>query len=289
MKKAKLLLVASALSTAMSMPVMAGIWQQDAKGWWYQNEDGTYPASSWEEINGNWYYFHPDGYMAYNTWVDGYYLNNDGVMVENGTTSDGTERHSISNINYTGDSVTQDLYIQDWNYDSYGSAVHILEITNNSQYTLELNINETAKDSSGSVIGASSTSELDLPAGCTVFLTNYFSNVSNVTGYDTSIQAIPARYYDPVIQNIALETNDLEDKVVVKATNNGSVPVEFLKATAVFFKDNEVVDYDTQYLVDSDSELKPGASFTGQLNYYNFDDIDYDTVKVHVTGRHTNF
>lgn len=288
MKKTKIFLAATAITAAMSMPVMAGSWQEDANGWWYQNDDGTYPTSKWEQIDGNWYYFHPDGYMAYNTWIDGYYLNNDGVMVPNGTTEDGTQRHSVSNISYTGDSVTHDLYIQDWNYDSYGTTLHILEITNNSQYTLELNINETAKDSSGTVIGASSTSENDLPAGCTVFLVNYFSNVSNVNGYDTSIQAIPVRYYDPVIQNVALEVNDLGDKVIVKATNNGGVPVEFLEATAVFFKDNEVIYYGTEYLIDNSYELKPGASFTGQIDYYNFDDVDYDTVRVHVTGRHYN-
>lgn len=33
----------------------AGEWKQNATGWWYQNEDGTNPASSWKNIDGRWY------------------------------------------------------------------------------------------------------------------------------------------------------------------------------------------------------------------------------------------
>ena len=33
-------------------------------------------AHGWNNINGNWYYFYDgNGYMAYNTFVYGYYLN----------------------------------------------------------------------------------------------------------------------------------------------------------------------------------------------------------------------
>jgi len=47
---------------ASSSPMTAG-WQQDDKGWWYRNADGTYPKSEWMALNGTWYYFGPDGYM----------------------------------------------------------------------------------------------------------------------------------------------------------------------------------------------------------------------------------
>jgi len=45
-----------------------GQWIQDAKGWWFRFEDGTWPRSQWIELewNGvkNWYYFNEEGYMA---------------------------------------------------------------------------------------------------------------------------------------------------------------------------------------------------------------------------------
>ena len=37
-----------------------GSWQQSGDNWWYQREDGTYPANGWEEIKGKWYLFHHD-------------------------------------------------------------------------------------------------------------------------------------------------------------------------------------------------------------------------------------
>lgn len=61
-------------------------WVKNDRGWWYQKEDGSYPASCWMEINGQWYLFDQDGYML-TGWqqVDGgwYYLNDDGTMAAN--------------------------------------------------------------------------------------------------------------------------------------------------------------------------------------------------------------
>lgn len=71
-----------------------GRWQQAADGvrWWWQNADGSYPASAWKEINGQWYYFDSQGYMA-TGWieVDGksYYLDpSTGAMFANTRTPD---------------------------------------------------------------------------------------------------------------------------------------------------------------------------------------------------------
>lgn len=45
------------------MPSQAG-WRQDAVGWWYQEEEGSYPSSCWKLINDEWYYFNASGYMV---------------------------------------------------------------------------------------------------------------------------------------------------------------------------------------------------------------------------------
>ena len=88
-----------------------GMWKQDNKGWWYQNEDKSYPRSSfksllwngryswyyfnsegyivsgWQSINGKWYYFYPKteginiyGSMAKNTVIDGYFIGENGAV-----------------------------------------------------------------------------------------------------------------------------------------------------------------------------------------------------------------
>ena len=72
------------MTAALNGAAFAGQWKQDAGGWWYQNDDGSYPAGAWQWIDSNGdgvaecYYFYSDGYMAYNNDVDGYHLNNDG-------------------------------------------------------------------------------------------------------------------------------------------------------------------------------------------------------------------
>ena len=78
-------------------------WRQDANGWWYENEDGSWPSSTWKLINNKWYYFNAKGYrvtgwnqingtwyyfdkttgiMAADQWVDGdnYYVGVNGAM-----------------------------------------------------------------------------------------------------------------------------------------------------------------------------------------------------------------
>lgn len=38
-------------------------WQQDDKGWWYRDTDGTFFKGGWKEIEGSKYYFDENGYM----------------------------------------------------------------------------------------------------------------------------------------------------------------------------------------------------------------------------------
>lgn len=89
---AKLVVSGVAVVMMMTVPVYAGEWKQDATGWWYQNEDGSYPASKWEWLDGNKdgtaesYYFDGNGYMLMNaTTPDGYRVNESGAWIdENG-------------------------------------------------------------------------------------------------------------------------------------------------------------------------------------------------------------
>ncbi len=77
------ILFAAGFALAAAFPSFAAGWQQDAAGWWYQNDDGSYPRDSWLRVGGTWYYFDGNGYMATgwrnigNTW---YYLDANGAM-----------------------------------------------------------------------------------------------------------------------------------------------------------------------------------------------------------------
>lgn len=57
----------------------AGSWQNSANGWWWQNDDGTWPANTWQWIDGN-----GDGIAQC------YYFNGEGICLMNTTTPDGS-------------------------------------------------------------------------------------------------------------------------------------------------------------------------------------------------------
>lgn len=77
----------AAVCCLISLSAYAGQWKQDDGGWWYQNEDGSYPAAEWKWIDSDGdgvaecYYFYSDGYMAYNNDIENQYLNDDGQWV----------------------------------------------------------------------------------------------------------------------------------------------------------------------------------------------------------------
>ena len=87
----KVLTATALLSMLASSTVFAGEWKSDNNGWWYQNDDGSYPANTWQWIDGNKdgvsesYYFNENGYMLANTVTpDNYTVNADGAWTLNG-------------------------------------------------------------------------------------------------------------------------------------------------------------------------------------------------------------
>lgn len=85
-------------------PVVAHAeWKQDTTGWWYT--EGSSWATGWTQIDGVWYYFYADGYMAKDTTIDGYYLNN------SGTWTNSTNNNSYSSTSTNEQSQT--VYVSD--------------------------------------------------------------------------------------------------------------------------------------------------------------------------------
>ena len=118
MKKVLTLAITAVLTTIMHISCLAAGWQQNTIGYWYENENGTWPANTWEWIDGNkdgraeCYYFNENGYMLSNTITpDGYQVNADGAWIENGivqirlvSTTSVNSSETISVSNTTSDS-----------------------------------------------------------------------------------------------------------------------------------------------------------------------------------------
>ena len=53
-------------------------WKKIKSKWYYFDDSGAM-VTGWKKINGNWYYLKKDGTMAASEYIDGYYLDADGV------------------------------------------------------------------------------------------------------------------------------------------------------------------------------------------------------------------
>ena len=85
MKKLHLFFAVAAMTAALSFTAYAGEWKNDSQGWWYQNDDGTYPANKLEKVGDDWFYFSEAGY-AQGGWVQletGWYELSDGGICTN--------------------------------------------------------------------------------------------------------------------------------------------------------------------------------------------------------------
>lgn len=133
MRKGMIGILAAAMTCSMNMTALAGQWQLDSNGWWWQNDDGSYLTNAWQWIDGNYdgtaecYYFNENGYALLNTSTpDGYQVNSDGAWIENGivktqpvnmpqSTENGKEVSSYDGIfagpRYNSDGTTFTAYI----------------------------------------------------------------------------------------------------------------------------------------------------------------------------------
>lgn len=92
---------AAAFLACTPMTALAGSWQSDNTGWWYQEDDGSYPTAAWKQVDGAWYHFGGNGYMDTGWILDGgvwYYLEASGAM----RTADLTENGRIYHFDGSG-------------------------------------------------------------------------------------------------------------------------------------------------------------------------------------------
>jgi len=99
----KKFIVMGIIASSISILPLTGAsaeWKQDSKGWW--NTEGSSWSVGWKQIDSKWYYFGQDGYMAHDTIVDGYKIDNNGVWIQNNTVNNTTE--TSTNVSNTANS-----------------------------------------------------------------------------------------------------------------------------------------------------------------------------------------
>lgn len=105
--------------SATPVTAEAAQWKQDGRGWWYQMDNGSYPANQWKQIGGKWYFFKANGYMATGWLWNGsnwYYMGSDGTMRTGWQNIGGTYYYL-----YEDGRMASNTYIGDYYVDSNGA------------------------------------------------------------------------------------------------------------------------------------------------------------------------
>ena len=118
-KKFMTLALTAAMAASMGMTAFAGQWVQNTTGWWWQEDNGSYPVSQWKWLDGNkdgiyeCYAFDSNGYMyADTTTPDGYTVNKEGAWTIGNSVqlkfAKDMQNESGSNDNTAADNSTSD-------------------------------------------------------------------------------------------------------------------------------------------------------------------------------------
>ena len=145
-KKFMTLALTAAMAASMGMTAFAGQWVQNTTGWWWQEDNGSYPVSQWKWLDGNQdgtyecYAFDSNGYMYANTTTpDGYTVNADGAWTIGNSVqlkfakdmqNEAADNSSASNSSdtadttvYTNEDMIGTFQINDENRDDYYELV----------------------------------------------------------------------------------------------------------------------------------------------------------------------
>ena len=169
--------------------------------------------------------------------------------------------------------------VADYRYSTRYSKSVFVVAKNNSDYTVQLTGKVTFYDEFGGLIGYESESEHAV--GPNEEICFRFSNEDDFSTYKIEWSVKEEKYYSAVCSNVSIDVTALKDKAIIQATNNGTKAAEFVEYYALFFDKGDFVGYDWGYIVDEDSEIKPGNSEMKEVSCYE----SFDSVKVYISGR----
>ena len=165
--------------------------------------------------------------------------------------------------------------------DSIGGCRYYLIVTNKSDDAISFKAEGTAVNKKGENADTA-TMAIDVIGGHETSIGYFFfANAKDVAKvkYDYSCEVETA--YKPVISNLSVEQNKNDKNVTLVVTNKAVIPAQFVQAYAIFFdKNNKILNCQSKFITDGDSEIKPGAAVSAQLDCYE----KYDHVEIYYSG-----
>lgn len=191
---------------------------------------------------------------------------------------------STSTGNKKGKKVSNDkVEIKEYLYkDSIGSCKYYLIVTNNSDDAIKFKADGTAVNKKGEKVDTATMTIDVIGSHETSVGSFFFGDAKDIEKVKYDYSCEEETTYKPVINNLSVETNKNDKNVTLVVTNKSDIPAQFVQAYALFFdKNNKLVSCQSKFITDGDSEIKPGATISAQLDSYE----KYDHVEIYYTGR----
>lgn len=201
-------------------------------------------------------------------------------VVETSTSSKQSGTTVSSSAGFSVEKVASNIDVQIYSLIISYSNYAIMVLTDNSDFDCQLDVSVDFYDGYGNIVGVDS-GRIDAFAKGTANVLRFSCDDSfGKIEYKLKPTEISS-YYVPVNQNLSCTINIATNKAIISATNNGTIPAEFVEYYALFFSGEELIDYDWGYITDSDSEIKAGDTIREEASCHK----NFDSVQVYLNGR----
>ncbi|MCR5653459.1 MAG: hypothetical protein K6F88_06630 [Ruminococcus sp.] len=83
--------------------------------------------------------------------------------------------------------------------------------------------------------------------------------------YTSDVAATELTYYTAITKDLKLKVEENDSKLNASVTNNGKKTACFTTVNSLFFKGDEIYDFDKSYVGDDNSEIAPGKTETKEI------------------------
>lgn len=160
---------------------------------------------------------------------------------------------------------------------------YILYVTNDSDTTVSIEMNVTALDSSGNMVGSSSDGTKAVEPGQTAGIWTTFDEWNKIESFDYTLTVSEETEYSPIYSDLAIDYNTTNSGVIVSVSNNSDNTAEFVWVDVVYLKNGKMVNFSELSFMDDNQQLLPGVTLSAEGTCYS--DSDFDEVVLAVNGR----
>lgn len=160
---------------------------------------------------------------------------------------------------------------------------YVMFIRNESDKTVSVETNITAKDSEDKPIGAYSDSVLAIAPMQTSCIWTTFDEGGAIKGFDYTLSVSEENRMKSIYDDVTIDYNLTNNKIVASATNSGDKSADFVWLNVVFLKDGEMVGFCELSLMNNNSQLPPGTTLSAEGELYS--ETGFDDVVVALNGR----